>query len=108
MALLRRAQVLSLQPATTNIAACAGGCDQSTLGLRAGPSAAEGRTWSRPFRGALLDRAAPARADDVHRLCLPAAPAPGRASPVGLGEKCRPLRQDLLQDQVHPRSEERR
>src|SRR5918997_2771200 len=102
MALLRRAQVLSLQPATAYVAAWAGGCDQGTLGLRAGPSAAQGRTRSGPLRGALLDRVAPARADDVHGLCLPAAPALGRASPDAAGGKGRPVCRDRLQDQVCP------
>ncbi len=62
---------------------------QGPLGLRAGAPAAQAGTRPRPLRGALLDRPAPACADDLHRLRLPAAPSPRRAAPSGVGEKCR-------------------
>ncbi len=61
--------------------------NQGALGVRAGPPAVEGGTGPRPLRGPLLDWPAPARADDVHRLRLPAAPAPGWARPDGWGKK---------------------
>jgi SRSO17 transposase len=44
---------------------------QGALGLRTGASAAQGGTWPRPLRGALMDGPAPARADDDDRLRLP-------------------------------------
>ena len=53
------------------------GHHQGALGVRAGPSADEGGTRSRPLRGPVLARAPPTCADDHDRLCLPPAPAPG-------------------------------
>jgi hypothetical protein len=79
--------VLTVQPAAPDDPAGPGWHDRGALGLRAGPPAAQGGTRPRPLRGPLLDRAAPARAYDVHRLRLPAAPAFGWARPEGLGEK---------------------
>jgi SRSO17 transposase len=40
------------------------------------------------LRRTLLDRSAPTRADDLHRLCLSAAPPPRRAPPDEAGGKC--------------------
>ncbi len=70
-----------------NLAARPGGGDQGALGMRAGAPAAEGRAGAGALRGALVDGAAPARADDLHRIRLPAAPAPRRASSDGCGGK---------------------
>src|SRR4051795_12576829 len=80
----RRAQVLPQQPAAANLAAAAGRHRQGALVLRAGPSAPEAGTRPRRLRGPVLDRPAPARADDLHRLRLPATPAP---EGCGAGEK---------------------
>src|SRR3954466_4249733 len=63
------------------------GDDQGALGVRAGASAAQGRTRPRPFRGAFMDRVAPARADDMPGLRLLAAATPRRAGPDRAGEK---------------------
>jgi hypothetical protein len=55
---------------------------------------------SRSLRRPRLDGPAPARADDLHGLCLLAAPPPRRAAPDGAGEKCRAM----FQDRLHPRA----
>src|SRR5215213_9900878 len=84
MARQRREEVLPQQPAAADRAAAAGRHRQGTLVLRAGASATEARAWPRRFRGPVLERSALARADDLHRFCLPAAPAP---EGCGAGEK---------------------
>jgi len=94
----RRAQVHPVQPGAPDLAARPGGGDQGAPGLRAGAPAAQGRAGTGALRGALLDRAAPTRADDLHRVRLPAAPGPRRAPSGGAGEKCR------LGCRVHRRS----
>ena len=48
-------------------------CNGMAGGQRASPSAAQGRTGARPLRGRILDRPAPARTDELHRVRLPAA-----------------------------------
>ena len=80
----RRAQVLPQQPAAADLAAAAGRHGQGALVLRAGTSAPEAGTRPRRLRGPVLDRPAPARADDLHRLRLPATPA---LEGCGAGEK---------------------
>jgi SRSO17 transposase len=75
--IVRRAQILPVQPASRHRPEDACGHHQGALGVRAGPSADEGGTRSRPLRGSLLARAPPTCADDHDRLCLPPAPAPG-------------------------------
>jgi SRSO17 transposase len=82
-----RAQVLPQQPAAADLAAGARRRDQGPLGLRAGTPAAQAGTGLGPLRGPVLDRPAPARPDDLHGLRVPAAPAPRRAAPDGVGEK---------------------
>ena len=74
-------------PAARHLTPRPGRHDRGALGPRAGPPAARGRTRPRSLRGTLPDRAAPTRVDDVHRLRLPAAPAPRRASSDGAGER---------------------
>ena len=54
-------------------------CEQGETGTR-----------PRPLRRAFLDRAASTRADDLHRFCLFAAPAPRRAWLDGAGGKYHP------------------
>src|SRR4051794_6311859 len=71
----RRAQVLPQQPAAADLAAAAGRHGQGALVLRAGTSATEAGPRPRRLRGPVLDRPGPARADDLHRLRLPATPA---------------------------------
>src|SRR6201995_422021 len=66
------------------LAAAAGRQRQGTLVVRAGASATQAGTRARRLRGPVLDRAAPARVDDLHRLCLSATPAP---EGCGSGEK---------------------
>src|SRR5690349_1009416 len=83
----RRAQVLPLQPAGQHAAGGAGGDDQGALGVRAGAPADEGGAGARPLRGPLLDRPAPARADDHDRVRVPPAPAAR-----GAGKKAAPAR----------------
>src|SRR4051794_14078574 len=46
-----------------------------SMGVRAGAPAAQGGARPRPLRGPLLDRPAPARADDHGRVRVPPAPA---------------------------------
>ncbi len=89
VALERRAQALPRHPAAPDITAGPRRGHQRALGLRAGASAPEAGTGLGPLRGAILDRAAQARADDLRRLRLAAAPPPRRASLDGVGEKCR-------------------
>jgi hypothetical protein len=75
MAQQRRAEILSEQSAARHVAAPPRRQHQSAVGLRAGPSAAQARTRPRGFRGTIVDRAASACAHELHRLCLPSAPA---------------------------------
>jgi hypothetical protein len=84
----RRAQILSQQPAASRVLAAA----IKARWVRASPPAAQRRAGARPFRGPLLDGSAPARADDGHRVRLPAVLAPRRASPDGAGKKPGPAR----------------
>src|SRR4051812_28168921 len=84
MARQRRDEVLSQQPAEADRAAAAGQHRQGALVVRAGAPAAQAGTGARRFRRPLLDRSASARADDLHRLCLAATPAP---EGCGAGEK---------------------
>ena len=56
------AQVLSVKPTRRHLAHATGRCDQGALDLRAAASAVEGGTRSRPLRGTIMDRTAPARA----------------------------------------------
>ena len=56
------------------------GTSRRALGLRAGSPAAQRRTRPGSLRGTVLDWAASPRADDAHRLRLPAAPPPRRTS----------------------------
>ena len=72
---LRRAQILSVQPAARHNAEAAGLSDQGALGVRAGAPAAQGRTRARSLRGPLMARAASACAADADRLSVPAASA---------------------------------
>ena len=83
-----RAQVLSQQPAAPHVPARLGRRHQGALGLRAGAPAAQGRVGAGPLRGPVLDRPAPARPDVLHRLRLPATPAPRRTGP---GENAPPV-----------------
>jgi hypothetical protein len=85
-----RAQVLPQQSAATDIAAhsCCG--HQGALSLPTNTPAAEAGTGPRPLRGPLLNRIAPTRAADLHRLSLPAASSLRRTSLDGVGEKCYP------------------
>ena len=80
-------QVLPQQPTAVDLAARSGGRYQGTLGVRAGTPAAQGRARPRALRRPVMDRAAPPRADDVHRLYLLAASAPRRAPPDEAGGK---------------------
>jgi hypothetical protein len=75
MARQRRTQIPPQQSAAAHFAAATRGGDQGALGLRAGAPAAQARGRARRLRGALLDRAAPPRADDLHRFRLFAASA---------------------------------
>src|SRR3712207_2126723 len=59
--------------------------------LRAGAPANEGRTRSRPLRGAILGRPAPPRPDGADRLRLPAAPPATAQWPAG-GKPAPPVR----------------
>ena len=69
----RRTDILSLQPSRQHLAARPPRRHQGALDLRAGASAPEGRTRSRPLRRRIMDRTAPPRADDDDRPRLPAA-----------------------------------
>src|SRR4051794_15669642 len=84
MARQRGKEILPQHPAAGELAAAAGRHHQGALVLRAGTSAPEAGTRPRRLRGPLLDRPAPARADDLHRLRLPATPA---LEGGGAGEK---------------------
>src|SRR3954464_33891 len=84
MARQRREEVRPQQPAAADRAAAPGRHRQGALVLRAGASAAQAGTWARRLRRPLLDRPTSARADDLHRLCLSATPAPEGG---GAGEK---------------------
>lgn len=83
MALIRRAQILSVEPAGRHDAPRLGRSDQGTLGMRAGSPATERGTRPRPFRRAVMDRPAPTCADGMDRLRLSPAPAPRRTSSDG-------------------------
>ena len=91
-------QVLPLQPARGDPARGAGGHDQGALGVRAGAPAAEGGARPRPLRGPLLDRPAPARADDHDRVRVPPAPAAR-----GAGKKATPAHRDRRPSRPCPR-----
>ena len=80
-------EVLPQQPAEADLAAAAGRHRQGALVLRAGPSATQAGTRAWRLRRPVLDRPASARADDLHRLCLSATPAP---EGCGSGEKSWP------------------
>lgn len=67
----RRAQVLPLQPACRHADQASGRRYQGAMGLRAGPSATQGRAWPRPLRGAVMERSAPTRPDVHDRSRLP-------------------------------------
>src|SRR3954465_5937641 len=84
MARQRREEILPQQPAEADRAAPAGRHRQGALVLRAGAPAAQARTRARRLRRPLLDRPASACADDLHRFCLSATPAP---EGCGVGEK---------------------
>src|SRR6201989_3551067 len=84
MARRRKHEILPNKPAEADRAAAAGRLRQGALVLRAGAPATQARARARRLRRPVLDWAASARADDLHRLCLSATPAPeGRGS----GEK---------------------
>ena len=103
MALLGRAQVLPQQPAAPYVRARPGRCHQGALGVRAGAPADQGRAGTGAIRGPLLDGPAPARAHDLHRLRLPATPAPRRTELDGAGQKCIPTFRDRHHRQACPR-----
>src|SRR3954470_4756100 len=84
MARQRRDEILPQQPAEADRAAPAGRHRQGALVVRAGAPAAQARARAWRLRRPVLDRAASARADDLHRLCLSATPAPEGG---GAGEK---------------------
>ena len=72
--------------------------DQGALGLRAGPSAAQGRTRPRPLRRPLMARSSSPCADGHDRLRLPPASSPRRrergkkeSPPARLSRRCRPF-----------------
>ncbi len=69
--LYRRAQVLPLQLAHRHADQATGRRHQSALGLRAGPSATQGRARPRPLRGTVMERPAPTRTDVHDRARLP-------------------------------------
>src|SRR5689334_7193667 len=76
MARQRREEILPQQPAAADLAAAAGRHGQGALVVRAGAPATQTGTRPRRLRGPILGRPASARADDRHRLCLSATPAP--------------------------------
>src|SRR3954469_15706809 len=76
MARQRGKEILPQQPAAADLAAASGRHRQGTLVLRAGAPATEARARARRLRGPVLDRPAPARADDLHHFRLSATPAP--------------------------------
>ena len=71
----RRAQVLPLELADRDAAKNPRCHHQGALALRAGPSAAQGGTWPRSLRRAILERSASPRSYEHDRLPLSAAPA---------------------------------
>ena len=71
----RRAEVLPIELADRDDAENARGDHQGALALRAGPSAAQGGTWPRSLRRAILERPASPRSHEHGRLPLSAAPA---------------------------------
>src|SRR5215213_9951877 len=71
----RRAQVLPLELADRDAAKNPRRHHQGALALRAGPSAAQGGTWPRSLRRAILERSASPRSHEYGRLPLSAAPA---------------------------------
>ena len=70
----RRTQILSFQPACRDTAQATRQRHQGALGLRAGPSATQGRAWPRPLRRAIMARAAPTLPHVHDRARLPAIP----------------------------------
>ena len=71
----RRAQVLPLELADRDAAKNPRRHHQGALALRADPSAAQGGTWPRSLRRAILERSASPRSHEYGRLPLSAAPA---------------------------------
>src|SRR3954447_8734177 len=84
---LQPESVLPVQLAARHNAEATGLHDQSALGVRASPSAAQGGARARPLRGPLLAGAASARADDADGISVLAGSAPPRRQ---AGEKGRP------------------
>jgi hypothetical protein len=72
----RRAPVLCIQLTSQCEPQNACHCNQSQMGLRAGTSAAQGRTRPRSLRRPVLDRLASICLDDNDRLCLSPIPPP--------------------------------
>jgi hypothetical protein len=66
-----REEILSRQPAGKDGPAHPGGHHHGAMGLRAGSSADERRTWSRSLRGPILARPPLSCAFDDDRVCLP-------------------------------------
>src|SRR5208337_4493848 len=87
---LRRAEILSREPAGQSRPQDAGRDDQGALDLRAGAPAAQGRTRPRPLRRPLMARSLPPRLDDHDRLRFPPA-SPPRRSERGKKNPRRPL-----------------
>src|SRR5208282_6383655 len=94
---VRRAEVLSRQPAGGSRPQDVGRDDQGALGLRAGSPAAQGRTRPRPLRRPLMARSSSPCADGHDRLRLSPASSPRRRergkkeSPlVRLNRRCPP------------------
>jgi hypothetical protein len=94
---VRRAEILSGQPPRRRRSQNARCDDQGALGLRAGSSAAQGRTRPRPLRRPLMARSSSPCADGHDRLRLPPASSPRRrergkkeSPPARLNRHCRP------------------
>jgi hypothetical protein len=71
-----RAKILRIQFTSQCEPQNARSCNQSQMGLRAGASAAQGRTRPRSLRSPVLDRPASTYLDDNDRLCLSPIPPP--------------------------------
>ncbi len=80
-----REEILSRQPTRTDGPAYLGRHHQSTMDLRAGPSATERRARPRPLRGTILARPSSSCAHDNDRVRLPPA-SPPRKSEAGKKE----------------------
>ncbi len=92
-----RAGILPLEPARRHFAHAPGRRDQRTPDLRAGASAVEGGTRTRPLRGTIMDGAPSARAHDHDRLCLPPIPAPQAGEAEKKEARARPLSRSCRQ-----------